>query len=251
MLYTLRTRIKKEIVTEFVLPINKSNKVIILCGGMPSYPAKSELMFFLASKGYWVFLPRYRGSWESDGLFLQKSPHIDIIDVIDILSHGFYDLFNNKKYSIKNPEVYLIGSSFGGTAVILASIDKRVKKAIALSPVTDWRVETKLEPIDWLSKFTKLAFGNGYRFKQSDWNKLKNGNFFNPIKMIEKLDKNKIYIIHAKDDEVVYASTSIKFAEQLGCKITLLKKGGHFSISNLIKSNFLKKVNTFFKNKKA
>jgi len=251
MLYTLRTRIKKEIIAEFIPSISESNKVIILCGGMPSYPAKSELMFFLSSKGYWVFLPRYRGSWESDGLFLQKSPHLDVINVIDALSSGFNDLFNGKQYKIKNPEVYLIGSSFGGSAVILASIDKRVKKAVALSPVTDWRVETKLEPIDWLAKFTKSAFGNGYRFKQSDWNKLKNGNFFNPIVMVEKLDKNKIYIIHAKDDEVVYADTSIKFAERLGCKITLLKRGGHFSMSNLIKSNFWKKVNTFFKNKKT
>ncbi len=249
MPYTFRTRIKKEIVAEFVPPIRQSNKIIILCCGMPSYPAKKELMFFLAERGYWVFLPRYRGSWESDGSFLQKSPHLDVIDVIDSLSSGFYDLWNQKKYKIKTPRIYLIGSSFGGSAVILASRDKRVQKVIALSPVIDWRVETKLEPIDWLGEFTRKAFGNGYRFKQKDWEKLKSGTFYNPIATVKELNKDKIYIIHAKDDEVVYADTSVKFAEELGCKITLLKKGGHLSTSNLMKAPFWKKVSNFFKNR--
>lgn len=249
MPYTLRTRIKKEIVAEFVPPARRSSKVIILCGGMPSYPAAKELMFFLSEKRYWVFSPRYRGSWESDGWFLQKSPHLDVIDVIDSLSSGFYDLWNKKKYRIKNPKVYLIGSSFGGPAVILASTDKRVKRAIAFSPVTNWRVENKIEPIDWMGKFTQVAFGNGYRFKQKDWHKLKNGKFYNPIAVVKNLDKNKIYIIHAKDDEVVYADTSVKFAKELDCKITLLKRGGHLSTSNMMRAIFWKKANNFFKNR--
>lgn len=249
MKYTLRTRIKNKIIAEFVLPAKQSNKVIIICGGIFSYPAKKELMFFLSQKGYWVFVPRYRGSWESDGLFLDRSPHLDIIDVIDSLSTGFIDLWNNKKYKIQNPEVYLIGSSFGGPAVILASTDKRVKKAVAFSPVIDWRVESKLEPLDWLAEFGKIAFGNGYRFKQKDWNKLKNGKFYNPQAIVSKLDKNKIYIIHAKDDKVVCINPAIKFAKMLGCKITILKKGGHLSTSLTMKSIFWKRVNNFLKKK--
>jgi hypothetical protein len=52
MPYTLRARIKNKIISEFVPPSKKSNKVIILCGGMPGYPAKKELMFFLTEKGF-------------------------------------------------------------------------------------------------------------------------------------------------------------------------------------------------------
>lgn len=246
MPHTFRTRIKKEIVAEFVPPTRRSNRVIILCGGMPGYPAKKDLMFWLSNKGYWVFSPRYRGSWESNGSFLKKSPHLDVIDVIDSLSSGFIELWNNKKYKIKNPKVYLIGSSFGGPAVILASMDKRVKKAVAFSPVIDWRVKTKIESVDWLGKFTKIAFGNGYRFKQKDWDKLKNGKFYNPIAAAKWLDKNKIYIIHAKDDEVVYADTSIKFVKELGCKITLLKKGGHLSTALITKAAFWTRISNFY-----
>ena len=70
-MYTLRTRIKKDIVCEFVAPKKKSNKVIILCGGQPGFPAKKEMLIWLAERGYWAFYPRYRGSWESGGSFLK------------------------------------------------------------------------------------------------------------------------------------------------------------------------------------
>lgn len=251
MAYTLRTKIKKEIIAEFLPPIRKSNKVIILCGGMPSYPGKAEVMLFLAKKGYWVFSFRYRGSWESNGLFLKKSPHLDVIDVINSFSSGFIDLWKNKKYKIKNPEVYIIGVSFGGPAAILASLDKRVKKIIAFSPVIDWKTESKSESINKIRKFTKIAFRNCYRFKQKDWDKLKNGVFYNPIAIIKKLDKKKIYIIHAEDDKAVSVKPAIKFAKTLGCKITILKKGGHLSTSNLLQPIFWKYVNNFFRTKNS
>jgi dipeptidyl aminopeptidase/acylaminoacyl peptidase len=80
-----RTRFKQQIIAEFLPATSKSKKqrVIILCDGMPSMPRKQALMEFLATEGYWVFYPRYRGSWESGGQFLEKSPDRDILDVID------------------------------------------------------------------------------------------------------------------------------------------------------------------------
>lgn len=244
--FTLRTRFKKEIVCEFVVPECKSNKVIIICGGAPSYPSKEELMFFLVKKGYWVFMPRYRGSWESDGVFLEKSPHIDVLDIIDSLSYGFLDLWNNEKYVIKNPKIYLLGSSFGGPAVLLASVHKLVKKVVALFPVVDWCVDSKVEPFEKFKSFTRRAFGQGYRANEKNFDKLRNGTFYNPIAHTHKMDKNKIYIIHAKDDEVVLPSTSIGFCKKIGCKLTLLKKGGHLSTSNVLKSKFYNKIEKFY-----
>ena len=244
-MHALRARIEKEIITEFVLPKRGGNKVIILLSGMPTVPSKTELMFFLAGKGYWVFLPRYRGTWESDGSFLKKSPHLDVIDLIDSFTFGFQDIWTSKLYRIKNPEVYLIGSSFGGAAAILASKNKQVKKVVALSPVIDWRIKSKTEPIEWLGKFTKKAFGNAYRFTSKDWNKLKTGFFFNPIAEIENLDKEKLYIIHAKDDDVVYSRPSEEFSKSLDSKFTLLKTGGHLSLSNLTIPSFWKPISKF------
>ena|ERR1700690_2779014 len=89
-----RTRFKGEIVAEFLPPARpgKREKVIILCDGMPSIPSKQPLVKFLAAKGYWVFYPRWRGAWESGGQFLAKSPHLDILDVIDELPRGVREL---------------------------------------------------------------------------------------------------------------------------------------------------------------
>lgn len=242
-----RSIIKNEIVEEFIAPIRDSNKVIILCGGLPGYPSNKEVMLFLAKKGFWVFSPRYRGSWESGGLLLKNSPHLDVVDVVNSIRTGFTDIWRNKKYKIKNPQIYIIGSSFGGAAAILASQDKSVKKIIALSPVIDWTVETKNESVDGLKKFTYVAFGNGYRPVKSGWKKLKSGKFYNPMKEVGNLDKDKIYIIHPKDDKVCLANTSIKFSNILGSKITIFNRGGHLSLSSILKKSFWNKISVFLK----
>jgi alpha-beta hydrolase superfamily lysophospholipase len=246
-MHILRTRIKKDIVCEFLPPTRASRKVIILCGGMPSYPGKSPVPEFLSKKGYWVFTPRFRGSWESDGSFMKMSPDRDVLDVIDQLPRGFVDLWSGKLYKVPRPEIYLIGVSFGGAAVILASRDARVHKAIALSPVTDWRAATKTEPIDKIGSFARAAFGNAYRGTQRDWNKLKTGTFYNPAHEAASIDGSKLLIFHAKDDKVVYARTSIAFALTTGAKLILLPRGGHFSISNTMHPEFWKRIRIFLR----
>lgn len=258
--YTLRARFKKEIVAEFLPPAlaprrrkkPKLAKVIIFCDGMPSVPSKRSLLEFFSKKGYWVFHPRYRGSWESGGKFLAKSPHLDILDIISELPRGFKSLYegvgweNGKIYKVKPGKIFVIGSSFGGPAVILASSDKRVTKAVAFSPVIDWRAQDKtIEPINWIAKFTRAAFGEGYRFSPRDWNKLKTGKFYNPIAEAPKIDGRKLLIIHAKDDKVVGWRPAQKFAKATGAKLILLKRGGHLSSSNAIKPRFYRRTKQF------
>jgi len=245
--HILRTRIKKDIVCEFLPPAMSSRKVIILCGGMPGYPGKSALPEFLSGKGFWVFVPRYRGSWENAGSFLKISPHRDVLDVVDQLPRGFHDLWSGKVHKITRPEIYLIGSSFGGPAVILASRDPRVRKAVALSPVTDWRVDSKTEPIDKLGKFARAAFGAGYRGTEKDWGKLKDGTFYNPAHEVSSIDGAKLLMIHAMDDKIVYAKTSIAFASATGAQLVLLPRGGHLSVSNVTAPELWGKIRRFLK----
>jgi alpha-beta hydrolase superfamily lysophospholipase len=247
--YTLRTRFKNDIVCEFVAPNKKSNKVIIVCSGMPGYPSNKEMLFWLSGRGYWAFLPRYRGTWESGGKFLQKSPHQDVLDIIEELPKGFKDLWSGKVSKIKNPQVYLIGSSFGGPAVILASQSPKVKKAVAFSPVVDWReeVHSKTEPMPKLEKFTRAAFGEGYRFDHRDWKKLEAGKIYNPVSAIKKINAKKIFIIHANDDKIISTPAVKKFVKDLGCQFIYIKKGGHMSARNAMKSEFWRKIKKFFK----
>lgn len=244
-MYILRTRFKKDIVAEFLAPKRKSQKVIIFCDGMPSVPSKKKLLEFFAKKGYWVFHPRYRGSWESGGRFLKISPHQDILDIIGQLPRGFKNLWSGEVYKLNPKSIYIFGSSFGGTAAVLASADSRITKAVAFSPVVDWTARSKAEPFDKLHKFTKEAFGNGYRFSKKDWDKLKSGEFYNPAAHVSEIKGNKIFIIHAKDDDIVNWRPVQKFAKKTGCRFLLLKKGGHLSSSNLIKPRFYKRIKKF------
>ncbi len=241
-----RTRFNKQIVAEFIAPKNKrSRKIMIICHGLPSIPKKNELMQFFADRGYWVFFPRYRGTWESDGQFLKKSPHLDVLDIIDGIEQGFNDLWTEKKYQLNPSKVHLLGSSFGGPAVILASRDSRVDKVIAVSPVTDWTDDSKVEPLDWLGKFIQKAFGNAYRFKQADWNKLIQGDFYNPINHINEIDGKKLLLFHAKDDVYVpYKSVKI-FAKETGAKLITFSSGGHFSTSQVVAPKFFSKIKSF------
>jgi hypothetical protein len=82
--------LQKEIVAEFLLPARsrKQQKAVILCGGMPSIPKKQALAEFLSQPGYWLFYPRWRGAFESGGQSLEKSPQLDILDIVGELPEG-------------------------------------------------------------------------------------------------------------------------------------------------------------------
>ena len=246
-MHLLRTRFKKDIVAEFLPPTKKSNKVIILCDGMPGVPSKRPLMEFFARKRFWVFHPRYRGSWESSGSFLKISPEQDILDVINHLPKGFVSLWDGKRFAVRPSAVYLVAGSFGGPAGILLSKDPRVKGVIAVSPVVDWTTRSKAEPLDFVARFTKSAFGEGYRFLMKDWNRLKTGKFYNPMNSIRTIRGDKIFIIHAKDDESVGWRSVAKFSKITGAELLLLKKGGHLSSLNVMKKRFYRRISGFLK----
>ncbi len=251
MSWAFRTRFKKEIVAEFLPPARprKRQKVVILCDGMPGMPRKQVLMEFLAAKGYWVFYPRYRGSWESGGKFLQKSPDRDILDVIDELPKGVRELAFGKRFALKPDEIFVIGGSFGGAAAILASLDDRVKKVIANCPVVDWKIlaaEERLETSNPnYAAYIREAFGNGYRLTDGNWRKLHSGKFYNPAYHVKEIDPKKIMMFHAKDDPYVPYRSVKNFADQTGVKLNSLARGGHVS-TEMIVQKYWQQIEKFF-----
>jgi esterase/lipase len=242
-----RTRFARDIVAEFLPPARKSKtaKIIILCDGMPSMPKKHEILRFFSQKGYWVIHPRYRGSWESDGSFLKISPHRDVLDIINQLPRGFKDLSNNKTIKLNPSKLYVIGGSFGGPAAMMVSRNKNVDKVIARVPVVDWRDQSNTEPLAPLYDFTKQAFGQGYRMRKSDWDKLKKGTFYNPVANPRLIDPAKILIVQAQDDKIVSARTVKKFAQKNGISLIMLQSGGHLSLDVLTKPKLWPKIKKF------
>ncbi|HVO28590.1 MAG TPA: prolyl oligopeptidase family serine peptidase [Candidatus Paceibacterota bacterium] len=232
MPYALRTRFKKEIVAEFLPPVRagKRQRVVIICDGAPTVPARSSLVQFFSKKGFWAIYPRYRGTWESDGVFLRRSPEQDVLDVIDSLPRGFKDLWSGKTYRVQPDEVFIVATSFGGPAGILASRDPRVSKVVAVSPVVDWQAPSKAEPINAAGfRLIHETFGNGYRFGLSEWKKLAGGKFYNPVRHAAEIDGAKLLIFHARDDQSVRWNEVARFACATGATLKLFKKGGHLS----------------------
>lgn len=251
-MYTFRTRFAKDIVCEFLPPSRptKKQRVIIFADGMPTVPSKKALLEFFSKKGFWVFHPRYRGTWESDGKFLQRSPHLDILDVITGIHKNFvslwdYNLRDHKPFRLNPDQIILVGGSFGGPAMILASRDKRVNKTLVLSPVIDWSKPGKAEPLDLLAKFTEQAFGMGYRTAKNGWQKIKTGLFYNPAAHATEIDGSRLLMIHAKDDDICPYGATKKFAKQTGAKLITLPRGGHLGSSLLLKPRFYKLFTKF------
>jgi esterase/lipase len=228
-----RTRFAKDIVTEFLPPARprKRQRVIILCDGMPGSPRKGPLCEWLARKGYWVFYPRYRGAWESEGQFLARSPHEDVLDVIDGLKNPIRESAHGETFNVGPDEVFVIGGSFGGATAILCSLDPRVKRVVANCPVVDWsilRSALKAETTNpSYAAYIREAFGQGYRLSEKNWNKLYSGTFFNPIHHAKEIDPSKIIMFHAKDDRSIPWRSVDKFAKRTGVKLKLLTRGGH------------------------
>ena len=246
-----RTRFARDIVTEFLPPARagKIQRAIILCDGMPSIPRKQPLVEFLSGKGYWVFYPRYRGAWESGGEFLERSPHLDVLDVVGGLSEEFRELAFGRRFRVRVDEVFVIGGSFGGAAAILSSLDSRVEKVIANCPVVDWEIlgrEQKKETSNAsYAAYIRAAFGNGYRLSDKNWKKLGGGQFYNPIHRASEINRSKIMMFHAQDDPYVPYRSVVKFARVTGVRLKLLRRGGHLS-TELVVRKYWAQIREFF-----
>ena len=236
---------------EFLPPAHarKKQRVIVLCDGMPSIPRKQPLMEFLAGKGYWVFYPRYQGAWESGGEFLARSPHLDILDVIDAVQQGFRELAFGRRFKVSPDEVFVIGGSFGGAAAILSSLDPRVKRVIANCPVVDWAILPEAEKAETSNRsyaaYIREAFGHAYRLSDHNWRKLRGGKFYNPAYHAKEIDPAKIMMFHAKDDPNVPYKSVKDFAERTGVKLNTLKRGGHVSTDYIVR-RYWRRIEKFF-----
>ncbi len=236
-----RARFRREILAEFLPPAKsrRTDRVVILCDGMPSMPRKQALCEWLSKKGYWVFYPRYRGAWESDGLFLAQSPHEDILDVISGLRKPITELAFGQKFSLDPKEIFVIGGSFGGAASILSSLDSRVTKVVANCPVVDWSILRESEKAETsnpsYAAYIRQAFGNGYRLTERNWKKLYSGNFYNPQSHADGIDPTKVLMFHAKDDPYIPWRCVERFAKKTGSTLKLLRRGGHLSTETVVR----------------
>jgi dipeptidyl aminopeptidase/acylaminoacyl peptidase len=240
-----RARFANNIVAEFLPPRRPSNRVVIICDGLPSSPGKKRLVTWFARHGYWAFNLRYRGTWESGGSFLDHDPMQDVLDLIEGLPSGFKEAWSGETFKVSPEFIAVVGASFGGTTSLMASLDSRVNKVVALAPVIDWTYPSPDEPMDVLEQIINDGYGGAYRFLHDDWLKLSSGTFFQPKSQIAQFNPQKIFIAHALDDTMVPVAPTQKFVEEVGCRAKWFKTGGHLSSTVLMKWSLRKKILRF------
>jgi pimeloyl-ACP methyl ester carboxylesterase len=191
--------------------------------------------------------PRYRGTWESEGVFLLRSPVRDIEDLFfHLLKDGnITELYGNRTFKINTKNLILVGASFGGAVALCAATTPAVKKVIALSPVVDWKnyAGSKTpQAMSHLKRFLRNGFGEAYRFDVSGWEKFERGKLFNPPQKIAPAVAKKIIIVQDNADTAVSPERVAEYAKAEKIKIKKTKGYGHISFSRFPAVELLKLI---------
>ena len=175
-------------------------------------------------------------------MFLAKSPHEDILDVVDGLAKEVREVTFGRRFQVEPAAIFVIGGSFGGAAALLASLDPRVKKVVANCPVVDWSILPQSEKAETsnpsYAAYIREAFGNAYRLSDRNWKKLSSGRFYNPMHHVKEMTASKILMFHAKDDPYVPHASVERFARRSGARLKLFQRGGHLSTERIVQKQW-------------
>lgn len=227
-----------DIVFEFGIS-GQSRGMIVVCDGLPSVPKQKDLLTRLNAVGFDAFYPRYRGTWESGGEFLARSPALDIADFVGFLKKGTVtELYKNATFQITGP-VSIVGSSFGGTIALALTDNPRIEKIVAFSPVVDLVSHNSggnEQDLGWLDGFISRAFGNGYRYKSDDWKVMMAGSLFNAPASISSERAKDILIAYDRSDGTVDHKKITDYCTKNSIKNIVSENEGHLNFSTIPES---------------
>lgn len=214
--------------------LNGDQGNIVLAGGMPQYFDKYHPFVQQVNKlGYNLFIPRYMGTYESDGEFNTQNSVESITSAVRLVKTGHgIELFGNNKVEWNNKNIYVLGFSYGALPALLQK--ESVNRTLLVCPFVALKYhleDSQGENIVETFEFLERAYPNVYRFKAT--------------KVIEDLSKielpeikNDLVIMRGLDDRVIPDEE----IDHLKLKYNplILEKSGKHSIS--IEDETLKKI---------
>jgi len=230
---------------EISFPEKGNNKTIIILPGLPEYPRPKDMMEELSEKGYYVIYPRYRGTFESKGDFLNHDPTEDILEVIESIKSNEtqIEFYNQSTFKIPSSDITIIGASFGGSVALQLSKVLTNSRFIIGAPVLDFKSHGGEEQdLVNLKRFLQEGFPNLYRFKTSDFDRLLSGEVISSVIKIKNF-KNKIYLAHGNLDETVSFKKVKEFCEaHKEIEFIEVKNAGHLSVSRMYQKGVIDRL---------
>ena len=239
-----------DIFCEFMVH-DKIADTIILLPGFPSSNKLNSEMEFLFKKGYNVFFPRFKGSFQSKGVFLKGNIVKELKSFITKLKkEKITNLWDLNEINFKINKLILFGSSFSGAISCgLIAIEESFEKLVLFSPVWDFENHNKLgneEDLNHLVQFVKRAYVNLY--------KIKFDNLVNAVlrfketspSFYSKQIKIPILVLNDPKDKIVSIKHS-KDMEKLIKNLKIIKhhEGHGFNLKLL--ENYWKKIDGYLK----
>lgn len=221
-----------EVFFEFLTHKEKADAIIIL-PGFPSSNNYDKLIQFLYEKGFNVFFPRYPGSYQSKGKFLDENPINHLSGFVDHISKGSTEnLWDLRTKSFKNNRYFLLSGSFGGpfACALARRHPNKFTKIILTSPVLDLsnhNVEFDEQDLLHLTGFIKRSFMNLYRIEFED--------LVNQALRFDELNKNfywselyvPVTILHDPKDKTVNINHSMRFVDENDNRMLIEHSFGH------------------------
>lgn len=238
----------KDTFFEFIIH-KKLSKAIIIFPGFPSNNNFDEIMLTLYKEGFNVFVPRYKGTFQSKGNFLKKDPINELSEFIEFLNkESTTNLWNQEEVKFRNEEIILIGNSFGANMALNVSITNNINKVVLFSPVWDFKnhnTKYKEQDLEQLTRFVKRGWNNLYRYNfdniqhkmmtysSCDWEKNK-----------KLITNQKILVFHDPKDSSVSIEHSRKFERDIE-QVKLIEHSSGHGINKELLSN--DQLNSFLK----
>lgn len=236
---------------ECVLQDGPADAMIIL-PGFPSGNNFEGLINFFYERKYHVFVPRYRGMYQSLGTFMSKNPVEDVIEFVSSLDKGgVKSLWDGQPVEFKLKKKILLGTSFGGgIALGVAAKYPMFSHLILAAPVWDFAEHNKNgdeQDLNKMAEFVQKAYKNCYRFKFKDlMKKMAKFEELKPDYYITKLENVPVLAMHDPNDTTVrFNKTKEKIA--LFPRGTLLEHYFGHKLSEDMINAYWKDIDKFIK----
>jgi len=211
---------------------NKGN--IIFASGIPQYLDKYHpFVQQITRLGYNLFIPRYKGTYESNGQFNIKNSKDSIKLAIKLAKKGEgIELFANNKLKWSKENNYLIGFSYGALPALLQ--EEKVNKTILICPFISLLYhlpDSNGEDISQTFSFLERAYPNLYRFKSED--------VLNDLQNIPlPKEKQNLIIIKGNNDKSI-PKEELNYLKEKYNPLIYSKEGKH---SVIMDDELLKKI---------